>query len=252
MAGDSWAAGVPIQNKESGFDIAYGGLTQLLHQQGNWVINLSRPGASNLQSCNKINDYFLFNDSAHVLKIKMIIFWQTEFFREIWHYKTDQLNKELEQKYTALRDHWVYRPYHRLSEISQRNNIPVFVIGGCSDTVWYDEFEKDFPGVRIACQSLTNLLINHNHRIDKPVFCQYLNGWVDPFLNLIKPKVSKFELQSLIEDMELGSQRITLLEQYQNVFFPDKLHPNTTAQTRLLDFLIETLPVLTNNAQVDQ
>ena len=246
IAGDSWGAGIPLVHSDASLDLVYGGITDLLTTQGFQVINLSKPGGSNLQACDRMNDYLRFNSPKQISQIKTIIFWKTEFFREIWHYRPNDLEKELSHSYSTLRDHWVYRPYHRLAEISQQWNIPIYIIGGCSDTVWYDDFEKDFPGVKIACQSATNYILTGNHNIDHPVFCEYLNGWVDPFLELVKPKTSGKELEIMLNDMELGFDRIRLFNEYKDVFFPDKTHPNTEGQKILFNLLLDRIPELKN------
>lgn len=243
IAGDSWAAGVPVVNPDASLDIVYGGIPELLTKQDYQVTNLARKGASNLQACDRLNDYLLYNSPKQIAEIKIILFWQTEFFREIWYYTHKDLEKELSHKYSTLRDHWIYRPYHRLTDISQRWNIPIYIIGGCSDTVWYDNFEQDFPGVKIACQSVTNYILTGNHRIDQPVFCEYLNGWVDPFLELIKPNMPADELEILIADMDLGNSRLKLFEKYQDCWFPDNTHPNLEGQEILFDFLVKNTSI---------
>lgn len=244
IAGDSWGAGIPLVNLDSSLDLIYGGITDFISKENFRVINLSKPGGSNLQACDNIENFLKYNPPKEVAQIKTIIFWKTEFFREIWYYKPKDLEKELTHSYSTLRDHWIYRPYYRLAEISKKYNKPIYIIGGCSDTVWYDDFEQDFPGVKIACQSATNYILNGNHRIDQPVFCEYLNGWVDPFLELVKPKTFGKELEIMLDDMELGFNRIQLFNEYKDVFFPDKTHPNIEGQKILFDLLLDKIPEL--------
>lgn len=232
IAGDSWAAGECISKSE----MQYGGVTEFLCNKGYDVRNLSTPGGSNLQACNTIKNYLTANQTGN---IKKIVFWKTEFFREIWFYKSHQLKEELRNGYSVLKDHWVYRPYHQLTEISQRWNIPVYVIGGCSDTVWYDDFEKDFPGVKIICQSVTNYLVNNDHRITDPVFCEFMNGWIDEFLNIVKKCISTNDMKLLISDIEKGQGRLRQFTKHPELFFPDGVHPNRRAQKILFESLIK-------------
>jgi lysophospholipase L1-like esterase len=249
MAGDSWPAGV--YEKENTGGPAGPGIAENLQKLGYQVRNLAKPGGSNLESVDRLKDYLACN-TQEINNIKFVLFWQTEFFREIWYYRKSNIyssvEKELEPGYTKLRDAWVYRPYYRLSEIGQKWNIPIYVIGGASDTVWYDDFLKDFPGVRIACQSVTNMLVNNDHRIDQPVFCEYMTGWIDEgdFLTTIKENISNRDLQHLLTDIELGESRVQTFKDHPELFYPDGMHPNKVAHNLIFEFLKKNIPELTN------
>jgi len=244
LAGDSWAAGVW---NESGDKIYNTGFALHLQSLGYNVINLSFPGGSNLQSINRIRDFLRCNQDT---KPKFILFWMTEFFREIWYYQAGNINNnELTYAYPELKDRWIYRPYYQLSELYQEFKIPTYIIGGCSDTIWYDNFETDFPGIKILIQSSTNLLINNNHRIDNPVFCQFINGWIDNgnFLEVVKRNISNHDLEILINDIDLGNCRVSQYRDHPELFFPDGIHPNATAQKELFDFAILKINDLQNH-----
>ena len=244
IAGDSWAAGVGIDSDDSLAHMKYGGITELLSNRGYQIRNLAKPGGSNLQSCDALKNYLFFNEHE-IPQIQCVFFWQTEFFREIWYYRSAELKKEFEVGYALLKDHWIYRPYHRLAEISQLWNIPIYIIGGCSDTVWYDDFEKDFPGLKIICQSATNYIINSSHRIPDPVFCQFITrGWSDEFVALVKKDISNKDLELLLHDMTLGKNRIKQLDGNKQFFYPDGIHPNAHAQRLLFDLILKEIPDL--------
>lgn len=254
QSGDSWAAGT--WDKDSDYPRPNEGIAKLFADIGYEVRNLAKPGGSNLESVARLSDFLACN-ASEVKDIKFILFWQTEFFREMWYYQYydniyTPLEKELEHGYAKLKEHWVYRPYYRLSEISQKWNVPIYVIGGCSDTVWYDDFNKDFPGVTIICQSVTNLLVTGNHRIDNPVFCQFVNGWIDrcDFLETIKDNASSFDLETLLDDMELGQHRLQTFSKHPNWFGDDCLHPNQSAHLEVFKFLVSYIPEL-GNKKVD-
>jgi hypothetical protein len=217
MAGDSWAAGVWQRGINTPVDP---GLSAQLISLGYQVRNLAKPGGSNLESIDRVSHYLSCNPNE-MPNIKFILFWQTEFFREIWYYRNSAvLKKELALGYTQLKEHWICRPYYKLTELSQECQIPIYIIGGASDTVYYDNFEKDFPGVKITCQSITNMLINDCHQIPQPVFCEFMPGWIDEgnFLNLVKKNIVAKDLKILLEDMKLGEQRLNTFSAHPEFF----------------------------------
>jgi hypothetical protein len=242
IAGDSWPAGV--WEKDVNYPV-HPGICSHLINLGFHVRNLAKPGGSNLESIDRVEDYISCNPKE-ISNIKFILFWQTEFFREVWYYRRHPLEKELAQGYAQLKDHWIYRPYYKLTELSQQWQLPIYIVGGASDTVWYDDFEKDFPGVKIVCQSITNMLINNCHRIDQPVFCEFIPGWIDEgdFLNLVKKNITNLDLKILLEDMELSKQRLKEFSAHPELFYPDGLHPNSVAHQKIFDFLIQHIPEL--------
>ena len=246
-SGDSWAAGEWLhRDHPDSDDPTYGGVYKNFVEYGYQVINLSKPGGSNLESVDRVKDYLRCNRHL-TADIKFILFWQSEWFREIWYYRQNSLSlanldQELKHGYAIVKDHWIYRPYYILSELSQQWQIPIYVIGGASDTIWYDDFEKDFPGVKITCQSATNLIFSNDHRIDEPVFCQFIPGWIDEggFLDKIKKNISSEDLEILISDISLGEKR---MDQFCSAphLFPDNLHPSGVAQNIIFDFLIKNI-----------
>lgn len=244
QAGDSWAAGAWV--KHDGISQLNEGVVQKFYHMGYDVRNLAKPGGSNLESVDRLRDY-LRSNQHEIDSVKLILFWKTEFFREIWYcYSNDtmQLKKELTHGYQKLRDYWIYRPYHRLAEIYQQWSIPIYMVGGCSDCVWYDEFEKDFPGIKIACQSVTNLLVKGEHRVRAPVFCEFLPGWIDKcnFLDKVKQNISFHDLEALLHDMNLGSERLNVFKENPQYF--SEIHPNDLAQTIIFEYLLHKIPEL--------
>jgi len=246
IAGDSWAAG-SWDKHELEIPRSKEGTAQNFIEAGYCVRNLAKPGGSNLESVSRVKDYLRFNQEE-IDDIKFVLFWQTEFFREISYYLVDDdmLQQELDLGYRRLKDHWVYRPYHELSKISQQWQVPIYVVGGCSDCVWYDEFEKGFPGVKVACQSLTNLLVTGDHRTEDPVFCQFMSGWIDKgnFLSRVRRNIASHDLQILLSDIALGEQRMNTYLQNPEFFSPDGIHPNGHAHHTLFVHLMQTIPEL--------
>jgi hypothetical protein len=248
QVGDSWAAGTWDQNSD--IPRANEGIGQNFIDTGYSIRNLAKPGGSNLESIDRLKDY-LRSNQHEINDIKFILFWKTEFFREIWYYHPDDTvnavaREELGHNYSALKDQWVYRPYYRLAEIALQWNVPIYVIGGCSDCIWYDEFEKDFPGIKIICQSATNLLLTGDHRIQEPVFCEFLSGWIDrcQFLEKIKQNITAQDLEVLLHDIDLGTQRLKSFRENPQFFGPDGIHPNALAQKLIFEYLIDHVPEL--------
>jgi len=249
LAGDSWAAGT-WDKHEPEIPRPNEGVGQHFIQSGYAIRNIAKPGGSNLESVDRLRDY-LRSNQHEVDNVKFILFWKTEFFREIWYYHPGDtiyvpLEQELNHSYRTLKDRWIYRPYHRLTEISCQWKIPIYVLGGCSDCVWYDEFEKDFPGVKVICQSVTNLLLTGDHRIAEPVFCQFISGWIErcKFLETVKQNISSEDLELLLHDIDLGMKRIKSYADNPHFFAPDLIHPNSRAHTTLFEYLMQTIPEL--------
>lgn len=245
QAGDSWAAGTWNYGQQQ-IPRPHEDVCQNLRYAGYSTRNLAKPGGSNLESVGRLQDYLACNQQE-IAHIKFVLFWQTEFFREIWYNASNGLHREeLNLGYRFVKDHWVYRPYHKLSKIAQRWNIPIYVIGGCSDCIWYENFEADFRGVKVICQSVTNLLLTGNHRIEEPVFCEFMPGWIDrfDFLNKVKRNSSSEDLATLLHDMELGQERLRLFKDNPKFFAPDGIHPNKLAHQTVFEYLMQNVPEL--------
>lgn len=247
MAGDSWAAGeFQPEITASPLDV---GVSRQLSDRNYQVRNLAFPGGSNLQSVDRLKHWLDSNQHEQVL---CVLFWITEWFREIWHFEPHQIRDFFKNDYEHIRDSWIWHPYYRLSELSQRWNVPIYVLGGASDTIQYKDFEKDFPGVRIACQSVTNLIVNNDHTINHPVYCEFVPGFIEKhdFLNRIKKKISNTDLASLMYDMQQGQQRLELFQRHPEFFYPDGTHPNRKGHKIVVDFLLQNIPELRINHAV--
>jgi hypothetical protein len=119
--------------------------------------------------------------------------------------------------------------------ISADFNVPVYVIGGLTDTLWMDQFSKEYPGVSIVCQSLTNLLLNSNPRIDLPVSSMFQGDTLEQVKKLIKQS----DISIMLDDVQDGVDRVGLFERNKHFFWPDGVHPNRLSQKILFDYLID-------------
>ena len=158
IVGDSWGCGCWTEGI-----VYHRGLEQLLHDDGHKVINLSQGGCDLKTIVRRLDEYLMLLVDRSPLwftePVTKIIVLQTEWHR---HLSTTK-EKDAEQIEIASF-------YGTLSGLSKRYNLPINVIGGCSDTVWLEEFENYYPGVTVVCQSFTNFLINDDHRTDEPVY----------------------------------------------------------------------------------
>ena len=247
MAGDSWGCGELSEgNREMP---QHPGLVEYFHQDGVGVINICQLGGSNHESTESIKFFLRFNPHFSK-KITSILVWQTEWVRDSKAYAQDQLHQELTLGYQTLRSRWISRFYYRLCDLYQEFQIPVYVIGGCSDADWFPDFEKEYPGVKVACQSVVNLLLNQDHTIQDPVFWELLLN--REFAERLRQYNKDQDLLELTNDMEKGLGRLRTLEKNPGFFWPDGYHPNRKSLRVLYDFLIKTHPFLLGKEPIDQ
>lgn len=234
VVGDSWGVG---EWNNTCTEILHLGLEQYLINDSHNVINISKGGISNLDIIFRLQTYL---NRLKLEKIDKIIVFQTEFSRD---YKFEVVQKDygsddwldvvLPQDYS---NKLIERFYIRLSEISQKFNIPIQIIGGCGDALWIDNMQKEHIGCEIVCQSLTNLIIQNNSRIENPIFSWYTNATLS-LVEKFKTKLSHEGLNQLIVDMNLGFERELLLRENPYFFYPDGVHPNRRGHKILFEYL---------------
>lgn len=248
--GDSWAAGAWGEDAdwdENGSLQADKGVCQYLTDQGFSVRNLASPGGSNAQSIHRLQNWLECNphDTGSV---KCIFFWYTEFPRDTWFhdFRTGfEYQKEINLGYSECKSRWTHRPFFKLAKIYQRWHIPIYVLGGCSDCVWYEDFQTDFPGIKIICQSVTNLLLHGDHQIQEPIFVNSLGvmAMMDDFLALIKPHCDSQDLELLVDDLDRAETRRRLWQRNPGIF-ADKWHPDEIGQRTVFEYLLKHVPEL--------
>jgi len=213
IVGDSWGCGCWTEEQT----VYHRGLEQLLHDDGHKVINLSQGGCDLKTITRRLDDHLMLLKDRPPLwftePVTKILVLQTEWHR---HLSTAK-EKDTEQIEIASF-------YGTLSHISKKYNLPIYVIGGCSDTVWLDEFENYYPGVTVVCQSFTNLLVNDNHRTDEPVYS----------VRFPKSFITDYELMLKAEK---GQKREQVWNENPQWFFPDGTHPNHLAHEKLYSHL---------------
>ena len=213
IVGDSWGCGCWTEEQS----VYHRGLEQLLHDDGHKVINLSQGGCDLKTITRRLDDHLMLLKDRPPLwftePVTKILVLQTEWHR---HLSTAK-EKDTEQIEIASF-------YGTLSHISKKYNLPIYVIGGCSDTVWLDEFENYYPGVTVVCQSFTNLLVNDNHRIDNPVF------------SVRFPK-ELLNTEDAINLAMQGEKREQIWKDNPEWMWPDGSHPNHLGHKKLYEHI---------------
>lgn len=230
IAGDSWSVG-----EWANFRIQHNGLAQYLHDHNHTVINLSRGKFSNGEAINLLS-YFLDTNPYLIKNISHIIFFQTEWTRDLDHMSQEQVESNLSNGYQELKYTMLTKTYQGLNFLCEKYGVKILLVGGCSDVQWSDDFNQDYPGLEIACQSMTNLLTNHDHRIDQPVYTVFLQTNQD-LVKLIYNRVKSDDLKILLDDVDLSHKRLAVWKNPQGLFWPDGAHANRHGHKMLFDFL---------------
>jgi len=241
IVGDSWGCGEwgQAENIRQTIKTTHGGLAQFLQESDINAINFSKPGGTNLESSSRLENFLIESNGFRSCVNKIFVF-QTEWQRDCYSTGTQffQECQQLDFDYDKIKSAIISRFYYQLSSISQDTNIPIYIIGGCSDTVWLDRFEYEYPGVQIVCQSWVNLCLENNHRISDPVFSNWSPS-TEQLVKFYKQHMNQDSLNKLFDDIDLAEiRRKKWNELYQKGFFcEDRVHPNRHAFKFLFDFL---------------
>jgi hypothetical protein len=236
IAGDSWGCGEwprgDLANKRNlATDVVlHGGLGKYLQDAGTEVVNISVPAGSNFGTARAIEAYLSRFGSNSV---ECVYAFQTEYTRDYWFkFDEDYANTE----FSAYSGIFISRFYSMLSRLAKEYNVKIKLIGGCSDTLWFDDIDDCYPGIEIVCQSITNLVVNNTHRIEVPVLSWYSANSIN-FITEVKRAIKHAELINLEAAINLGFEREALLAQYPEYFFPDGVHANRLGHKILFEFL---------------
>jgi hypothetical protein len=222
IAGDSWGCG-----EWTNGHVSHRGLQQYLIEAGHSVNNISHGGISNLDTATRIELYLKRNFNAQVSKAFV---FQTEFDRDHKHWYMHDQND-----WNDIEGCWLARFYNKLSNISQQYQFPIYLIGGAGDVVGFDDMSMDHPGCLVACQSMTNLLCRSQDTIEIPVHSWYTNN-SQQFVEMYRSQKPR-DVKSLLEKIDLGFCRESLLRENPQYFYPDGVHPNQLGHLMLFEFL---------------
>lgn len=241
IAGDSWGKGEWDSNCDF---VQHKGLEQYLLDDGYHVIaNLSDQGISNLDIYHRLRSWFDRNLLDE--NVDMVFVFQTEYNRDYKHdeaqntYGADDWNQI--QQARDLGDRWISRFYRHLSDLGVEHNVDFYIIGGHADTFWFDDMNSIYPRCHIACQSMVNLILNDNPRIDEPVICWYEKKTKEMVQRIKKILQSNEEVAELLRLIDLGYDREMLLRANPEYFFPDGIHPNRVGINKLYQYLKNTI-----------
>jgi len=243
IAGDSWGCGEWPQRYSGPDEILHGGLAWYLRDAGKKVINLSQGGFSNQDILRSIHKFF--NSGTHFYlteTVQDIFVFQSEWYRDFSPatYHTDFDTTSIDPVDNSMHLRYLSKFYYGLSDIAKKYAISVKLIGGVEDTLWLDQFQQEYPGVKIVCQSFTNLCVNNDHRVNKENFS--ISSKAADFL---KNRTDDPAVISLIEsliDNTLARQQIW--DASPEYFFPDGKHANQKSHKKLFDFLVQTEMIL--------
>jgi len=242
IIGDSWGIGEWPQRYSGPKSFLHGGICQYLSENSLETINLSRPGASNIEIASRLEHFFdsgtnkCFKNPLTDRPGQGVFVFQTEWYRDFSPINTaNEYEADFMGKVDPGMPHrYAHRFYHALRDIAQKYQVRINLIGGCSDIIGLDDFEDQFPGVHVVCQSFTNLCVHDEHRVDRI----YLGGSAQA-AEMIKKRRNDVEMMEFLDQMINETfDRKKLWEQHPQWFWPDGLHANRQGHRKLLDFLV--------------
>jgi hypothetical protein len=224
IAGDSWGCGEWGSRAE--VDDRHPGLSAFFKDDGKQVINLSVGGACNLDIASVVSN-FLDNNAELIPAVDRILVFQSNWNRDWRRHHDFDIGADLAQPYPQLVGRFIERFYTKLNQSACKHKKQIEIIGGCGDTLWFDNITLDYSNLKIVCQSMINLLINQSHRIETAVHSLWLNNAISlEFIAYCKLKLSPKNLDLLLQDIDLGLQRQNLMKQNNKYFVDDWVHAN--------------------------
>lgn len=233
IAGDSWGAGVWSSNDHT---LEHNGLAQYLHDNNYKVINLSVPGGSNFRSLENIEHFLSVNC---YLDISHIFVFQTDWMRDFNTITSYQL--DYDRLSYDLKHQFITRFYKTLDSIGEKYKKTIHLIGGLADVQYYPEFEKDFPYIKIVCCSTVNTLLNESFTVNSAVTGCFCSNQNINLLTQLKENSNNKQLLDLLEDISLANERIKILKENPDYFFPDGVHGNKKYHQWLFKYINRTI-----------
>jgi len=231
VSGCSWGCGEWTGIGKKKYGVSHKGIEQYLLDDGHQVVNLSEGDNSNLGIAHRLAGWFERHPDHN---IDCILVFQTEYTRDMRY--DFQIDYHEITSVDTLSGICLSRLYNRLSELAIEHNIPVYLIGGCSDTIWLPNWKNHYPGVDVVCQSMVNLIINNDHRTDTPVYSWYGKDAL-PTVQRLKSILSVDGINELLQVIDLGFHRHNMLFECPEFFWPDGAHPNRHGHKKLYEFL---------------
>lgn len=229
IAGDSWACGQWEVVSWGNTRLTDLGLTQHMIDSGRPVINIAEPGASNHAIYLRLRDHLRQN--PHLQSHKVILF-QTDMSRDPLFYRHNW-----ECGFHQARDSTHTAFYQNLQSLVDEHAVKILLIGGVGETWSTEQINSQYPGLTVACQSLTNLIIDDDPFVEQPVLSIWDVG-TDLSVSIMKSNSGSQELQDLLDEIDRGHSRVDRWVGHKQWFFPDGMHPNRGAHEKLFQYLV--------------
>jgi hypothetical protein len=236
VSGCSWSVGElnrgDLKEKDA-VTVSHGGLGQYIKESGLEVVNLGILCGSNLQIAHKIQQWIDRNSNYKITGIYVL---QTDYTRDGHMIFLEDFDKISDPH--VLPGIMISRFYSRLSEIANKTDCTIHLIGGLSDTLKLDNIQDCYPGLKIACQSMTNLLINDQPNVDDPVLSWYSKD-ASGLVKKIKKTLPHTEMENFLHEVDKGFNRQNWVFENPEWFWPDGCHPNRTGHLKLYQYLVD-------------
>jgi len=236
VAGDSWGAG-----EWKDLELVGPGLAECLGKDHDCVVNLSIPAGTNYFTTIVLEKFLKSLVSTKC--IESIFVFQTEWIRDYTGtHSVEHKKNQPDLGYTDLKNYTISDFYFSLSRLSQNFKVPIMLIGGCSDVLFLDNFNQEYPGCQIACQSFTNLCVNNDHYTTTPTFelATAPENKITSRHSIIK-KAKQYsnnnDVNDFLNDQDRAVDRVNIFSEYKQWFYPDGYHANRFAFEKLYKFL---------------
>lgn len=244
IAGDSWGCGEWSAGFPPGlarrfhavvpkvpFVITHRGLQQFFEDDGMPVTNVCQSGGSNSMTVAALTRYFI---AAGAARPHRVLVFQTEYDRDLLHSDHTLDLVFLERNIITLGQRMIKDFYRDLAGLCRRFTISIDIIGGCADALEPQQVLDQFPGCRVICQSMTNLMLWDEHHTERPVLSWYKQTTSRELARHMKSRCdSDQDLGDLVEDLQQGMDREITLFQHPEWFYPNDVHPNRYAHHKL-------------------
>jgi hypothetical protein len=236
VAGDSWGCGewgLDSCNPDAPFKITHGGLSEYL-KATHRVVNISKPGGSNWQTYERIKNFFASGCADNLTeKVTHVFVFQTEWWRDFGlrtPYPSDYISYNFKKFNSQFPTEIIYNWYYRLSDLAQKYSVKILLIGGVADTEYFENFEKEIPGLAVVCQSFVNLCVNDVHTVSEP--CWGLLD-ADVVVHIKKHINNNLDFEYLNAEISKSQNRTNIFHSEKEWFWPDQRHANRCAHLKL-------------------
>jgi hypothetical protein len=219
VSGDSWSCG-SWRNAQ----LTSSGISGCMIDHGLSVINLGIPGGSNLDVTRSLKQFLQQN--THI-NVSLLVVFQTEYTREL-----ELVYDDIDAGYQCTMQKTVAKFYTALDNLG----IKTLLIGGASDTWAPEQVHKDYSNLFVACQSMTNFVINNNPNVKDPVLSTYSQNTFE-IVEAMKRHGTSADNQDLISAMDHGGKRLLSWGGANIAQWPDGYHPAQECHARLFDYI---------------